>query len=126
MPCPEFCIRERTVASLSSINALQASVAQAERQVQKDQVRVNQDADRLEASRAQLVKDKQTLADNQRESNQAQATQAAENPTPAINLNSAIENPPRSAQQLPADLQPPKPQVNTLGQTIGQYINVTA
>ncbi|MYM69285.1 hypothetical protein GTP45_20935 [Pseudoduganella sp. FT55W] len=114
------------MASLSSINALQASVAQAERQVQKDQVRVNQDADRLEASRAQLVKDKQTLADNQRESNQAQATQAAENPTPAINLNSAIENPPRSAQQLPADLQPPKPQVNTLGQTIGQYINVTA
>ena len=81
------------MASLLSINALQASVAQAERQVQKDQVRVNQDADRLEASRAQLSKDKQTLADNQRES--AQATQAAEKPTPSVNLNSAIENPPQ-------------------------------
>lgn len=114
------------MASLSSINALQASVAQAERQVQKDQVRVNQDADRLEASRAQLVKDKQTLSDNQRESNQAQATQAADNPAPTVNLNSAIENPPRAAQQLPADLAPPKPSVNTLGQTIGKFINVTA
>jgi hypothetical protein len=115
------------VASLSSINALQASVAQAERQVQKDQVRVNQDADRLEASRAQLVKDKQTLSDNQRESNQAQATQAADKPAaPTVNLNSAIENPPRAAQQLPAELAPPKPSVNTLGQTIGKFINVTA
>jgi len=112
------------VASLLSINALQASVAQAERQVQKDQVRVNQDADRLEASRAQLAKDKQTLGDNQRESNQA--TQAAEKPAPAVNLSSAIENPPRAAQQLPAELAPPKPRVNTLGQTIGQYINITA
>lgn len=114
------------MASLSSINALQASVVQAERQVQKDQVRVSQDADRLDASRAQLVKDKQTLSDNQRDSNQAQATQAAEKPAPTVNLNSAIENPPRAAQKLPAELQPPKPQVNTLGQTIGQFINVTA
>jgi hypothetical protein len=112
------------VASLSSINALQASVAQAERQVQKDQVRVSQDADRLEASRAQLNKDKQTLSDNQRESNQA--TQAAEKPAPGVNLNTAIEKPPRAAQQLPADLAPAKPSVNTLGQTIGQFINVTA
>nr|WP_202414226.1 hypothetical protein [Duganella flavida] len=103
---------------------MQASVAQAERQVQKDQVRVSQDADRLETSRAQLSKDKQTLSDNQRESNQA--TQAAQKPAPTVNLTSAIENPPRSAQQLPADLLPPKPQVNTLGQTIGQLINVTA
>nr|WP_155464611.1 hypothetical protein [Duganella radicis] len=107
-----------------SINALQASVAQAERQVQKDQVRVNQDADRLETSRAQLAKDKQTLSDNQRESNQA--TQATEQPAPSVNLSSAIENPPRSAQQLPAELVQPKPSINTLGQTIGQYINITA
>lgn len=112
------------MASLLSINALQASVAQAERQVQKDQVRVNQDSDRLEASRAQLTKDKQTLADNQRDSNQA--TQAAEKPAPVVNLTSAIEKPPRSAQQLPSDLLPPKPQVNTLGQTIGKFIHVTA
>lgn len=112
------------MATLLSINALQASVAQAERQVQKDQVRVSQDADRLDASRAQLAKDKQTLADNQRESNQA--TQAAEKPAPALNLDSAIENPPRATQQLPADLAQPRPRVNTLGQTIGQYINITA
>jgi hypothetical protein len=112
------------VATLLSINALQASVAQAERQVQKDQVRVSQDADRLDASRDQLATDKQKLADNQRESNQA--TQAAEKPAPTVNLNRAIENPPRAEQKLPAELQPPKPQVNTLGQTIGQFINTTA
>lgn len=112
------------MASLLSINALQASVALAERQVQKDQVRVSQDAAKLDSSKDLLAKDKQKLADNQQESNQA--TQAAEKPAPAVNLNSAIENPPRSAQQLPADLQAPKPQVNTLGQTIGKYINVTA
>jgi hypothetical protein len=112
------------VASLSSINALQASVVQAERQVQRDQVRVSEDADRLDASRDQLNKDKQTLSDNQRDSNQA--TQAAQKPLPTVNLTSAIENPPRAEQQLPADLVAPKPQVNTLGQTIGKFINVTA
>ncbi|NVM76659.1 small-conductance mechanosensitive channel [Duganella sp. SG902] len=112
------------MATLLSINALQASVAQAERQVQKDQVRVSQDAARLDASRDQLAKDKQTLADNQRES--SRAAQAAEKPAAPVNLNSAIENPPRAAQQLPAELAQPKPRVNTLGQTIGQYINITA
>ena len=112
------------MASLLSINALQASVAQAERQVQKDQVRVHQDADRLDASRAQLAKDQQTLSDNQRQSNQA--TQAAQAPAPTVDLDSAIAYPPRAAQQLPAGLAPPKPSVNTLGQTIGQYINITA
>jgi hypothetical protein len=112
------------VPSLSSINALQASVVQAERQVQRDQVRVNEDADRLDASRDQLTKDKQTLSDNQRDSNQA--TQAAQKPLPTVNLARAIENPPRAEQQLPADLTTPKPQVNTLGQTVGKFINITA
>lgn len=112
------------MASIQSINALQASVVQAERQVQKDQVRVSQDADRLDASKDQLAKDKQTLATNQQESNQA--TQPALKPLPTVNLTRAIENPPRSEQQLPADLVAPKPQVNTLGQTIGKFINVTA
>ena len=112
------------MASLSSINALQASVVQAERQVQRDQVRVSEDADRLDASRDQLNKDKQTLSDNQRDSNQA--TQATQKPLPTFNLTSAIENPQRAEQQLPADLVAPKPQVNTLGQTIGKFINVTA
>jgi len=112
------------MASLSSISALQASVARAERQVQKDQTQVNQDADRLDASRDQLNKDKQTLADNKSESSQAQA--AAQKPASTVNLTRAIENPPRAEQQLPADLVTAKPQVNTLGQTIGKYINVTA
>ena len=112
------------MATLSSINALQASVVQAERQVQRDQVRVSEDADRLDASRDQLDKDKQTLASNQRDSNQA--TQSAQKPLPTVNLTRAIENPPRSEQQLPADLVAPKPQVNTLGQTIGKFINITA
>ena len=112
------------MASLSSINALQASVVQAERQVQRDQVRVSEDANRLDASREQLTKDKQTLSDNQRDSNQA--TQAAQQPLPTVNLTSAIENPPRAAQQLPTDLVAPKPQINTLGQTIGKFINITA
>lgn len=112
------------MASLSSVNTLQASVALAERQVQKDQTRVSQDADRLDASRDQLVKDKQKLSDTQTQSNQA--TRAAQKPSPTVNLDRAIENPPRSEQQLPADLLLPKPQVNTLGQTIGTLINVTA
>ncbi|SDG94309.1 MULTISPECIES: hypothetical protein [unclassified Duganella] len=107
-----------------SVNALQASVAQAERQVQQDRVRVNQDTSRLDASRDQLARDKQKLADNQRDSDQA--TQAAEKPLPTVNLSRAIENPPRAQQVLPADLTAPKPQVNTLGQTIGKFINVTA
>lgn len=107
-----------------SLNALQASVAQAERQVQQDRIRVNQDADRLDASRNQLAKDKQTLADNQRDSKQA--AQAAQSPLPTVNLNNAIENPPRAQQALPPDLVQPKPQVNTLGQTVGKFINITA
>jgi hypothetical protein len=115
---------ENYVASIQSVNALQASVAQAERQVQQDRVRVNQDTSRLDASRDQLASDKQKLTATQKESNQA--TQAAEKPLPAVNLNNAIENPPRSEQKLPAELVAPKPQVNTLGQTIGQFINITA
>jgi hypothetical protein len=87
-------------------------------------MRVNEDADRLETSRDQLTKDKQTLTDTQRESQQA--TQPAPTPPASVNLTRAIENPPRAEQQLPADLALPKPQVNTLGQTIGKFINITA
>ncbi len=112
------------MASLSSINALQASVARAERQVQKDQSQVNQDASQLDSSRDQLVKDKQKLADTQKES--SQATASAQKPLPTVNLNRAIEDPSRAEQQLPADLVVARPQVNTLGQTIGKYINTTA
>jgi hypothetical protein len=112
------------VTSISSVNALQASVALAERQVQQDQVRVSQDASRLDASRSQLVADKQKLNDTQRESDKA--AQPPLQAAPAVNLNNAIEKPSRAEQILPPELSQPKPQLNTLGQTIGKLINVVA
>jgi hypothetical protein len=113
------------VASLSSVNALQASIAQAERLVQQDQTRVNQDASRLDQSRQQLAKDQQSLSDVQRQS--AQASAPAVKVTPAPDLTQAIEKPARAAQVLPAELTPkPQAQVNAQGQTIGKLINVTA
>jgi len=112
-----------------SVNAQQASIAQAERQVQQDQSRVNQDARRLEQSRSQLTKDKQTLADAPRQSTQAQQQQAPAGAS-AIRvsgaLNNAIERPNRAGQALPASLTAAKPQLNSLGQTIGKLINVVA
>ncbi|TFW22278.1 hypothetical protein [Duganella callida] len=108
------------MATFLSVNALQASVAQAERQVQQGQTRVAQDAARLDASRNQLAQERQRLSDTERESNQASAAQQAS--TPSINLDRAIEKPSRPAQQLPAS----RPQVNTLGQALGKFINVTA
>jgi len=113
------------VASVTSVSALQASIAQAERQVQTDQSRVNQDASRLEQSRVQLTKDKQTLSDTQQQS--AQASAPPLKATPAPNLNNAIEKPSRAEQVLPADLTaPPKPQINAQGETIGKLINIVA
>ena len=111
------------MASVTSVSALQASIAQAERQVQTDQSRVSQDASRLEQSRVQLTKDKQTLSDSQQQSDQASAPPLKA--APAVNLNNAIEKPNRAEQILPAALQP-KPQVNAQGETIGKLINVTA
>jgi hypothetical protein len=111
------------VATISSVNALQASVAQAERLVQQDQSRVAQDTNRLQESKDLLTKDRSDLSDTQQQSRTAQANAPAPQP---INLSSAIENPPRSQQVLPADLTAPKPQVNAQGQTIGRLINITA
>jgi len=111
------------MASISSVNALQASVAQAERLVQQDQSRVAQDSDRLQQSKDLLTKDRSDLSDTQQQSRTAQAN--APTPQP-INLNSAIEKPLPSQQALPADLTAPKPQVNAQGQTIGRLINITA
>lgn len=111
------------MASVSSVNALQASIAQAERLVQQDQTRVNQDASRLDQSRQQLATDQQTLSDVQRQSTQASAPPLKA--TPAPNLTQAIEKPARAEQVLPPELTP-KAQVNTQGQTIGKLINVTA
>ena len=113
------------MASVSSVNALQASVAQAERLVQQDQTRVDQDTDRLEQSKDQLSKDKANLSDTQQKSRAAQAS-TTQTAAPQINLNNAIENPPRSQQVLPPDLTPPKPQLNAQGQTIGRLINIVA
>lgn len=85
---------------------------------------MSQDANRLDASRDQLARDKQTLSDTQRQSDQA--AQPPLEAAPAVNLNNAIEKPSRAEQKLPAELTPPRPQVNTLGQTIGKFINVVA
>jgi chromosome segregation ATPase len=112
------------VATVTSVSALQASIAQAERQVQQDQSRVNQDASRLEQSRQQLSKDKETLSDTQRESDQASAPPVKA--APAVDLKNAIEKPSRAEQSLPADLTPPKPQINARGETLGKLINVVA
>lgn len=89
---------------------------------------MNQDASRLEQSQSQLTKDKQTLADTQRQS--TQASQAAPVAAPAVELgsalNNAIERPSRAEQSLPASLTAARPQLNSLGQTIGKLINVVA
>lgn len=112
-----------------SVNVLQASVAQAERQVQQGQSRVNQDTSRLEQSRNQLSKDQQTLADTRRQSTQAQQQQAPAG-APAIQLGAAltnaIERPNRAEQTLAGNLTAARPQLNAQGQTIGKLINVVA
>lgn len=120
--------RGEIVATVSSVNGLQASIANAERQVQQDQSRVNQDASRLEQSRSQLRADKQELSARQDDSRQAQRKEAAATPAPApaVRLDRAIENPPPSQQQLPAELRPAQPRLNSLGQTIGKLINEVA
>lgn len=112
------------VAALTSVNALQASVAQAQQLVQQDQTRVNQDASRLEQSQQQLTKDKQQLSDTQQQSRQA--SQPAPKAAAPVRIDNAIEKPAPSQQALPAALTAARPQVNTLGQTIGKFINTVA
>lgn len=112
------------MVTVTSINALQSAVVRAERQVQQGETRVNQDAARLDQSENQLSRDRESLAQNQRES--TQAARPALEPAPAVNLNRAIENPSRAEQALPGLFAASRPQVNSLGQTIGKFINVTA
>jgi hypothetical protein len=112
------------VVTVTSVSALQSSVVRAERQVQNGETRVNQDTARLDQSQNQLSRDRETLAQSQRESTAAART--APTPAPAINLNRAIERPARSEQTLPAEFTTSRPQVNSLGQTIGKFINVAA
>ena len=123
-----FC-HQGNIVAVTSVNALPASVAQAERQVQQGQSRVSQDASRLEQSRGQLTKDRQTLADTQRQSTQAQQQQAPARSS-AIRLGAAlsgaIERPNRAEQLLAANPAAARPQLNAQGQTIGKLINITA
>lgn len=90
---------------------------------------MNQDANRLEQSRGQLTKDRQTLADSQRQSTQAQQQQAPTQPS-AIQLGAAltgaIERPNRAEQLLAAAPTAARPRLNAQGQTIGKLINVVA
>ncbi|MET0319794.1 MAG: hypothetical protein ABW069_03625 [Duganella sp.] len=111
------------MVTVTSVSALQSAVVRAERQVQNGETRVNQDTARLDQSQNQLSRDRETLAQSQREST---AARPAPSPAPAINLNRAIERPARSEQTLPAELTASRPQVNSLGQTIGKFINVAA
>jgi hypothetical protein len=113
------------VASVSSVTALQASVALAERQVQQDQTRVTQDATRLDQSRSQLNKDKQELNDTQQLSRAAQQPELK--PGPTVQLDTALVYPSLSRQVAPSsEGSPPKPQLNAQGQTIGKLINIVA
>lgn len=112
------------MVTVTSISALQSAVVRAERQVQQGETRVNQDAERLDQSQNQLSKDKESLAQSQRDS--TTAARPALEPARAVNLNRAIENPSRAEQILPAALTASRPQVNSLGQTIGKLINITA
>jgi predicted nucleic acid-binding Zn-ribbon protein len=104
--------------SLTSLNSLQSAVAVAERKVQESRAQVARDEDRLDASRAELDTENQTLSRTQRDSAQAQAAATPTLPTPR--LDSAIEI------QVPPSLQAKTPTVNTLGQTIGKFIDEVA
>ena len=112
------------MVSLNSVASLQSTVVRAERQVQQGEVRVNQDSARLAQSENQLSKDRDSLAQSRRDSAAAQHT--APEPLRTPDLTRAIEQPSRAQQILPATLTAGAPQVNSLGQAIGRYINVVA
>jgi hypothetical protein len=61
------------VATLTNVNALQQSIAQAQRQVQRDVSQVQEDSSRLSASQAQLSRDQRQLQNVQQEGRAAQA-----------------------------------------------------
>ncbi|WP_431475776.1 hypothetical protein [Massilia eburnea] len=106
------------MVSLNSVNSLQTAVAFAERKVQQDRDQVAQDEDRLDASRSLLQLDSQSLTKAQQDSSRAQATAAPRLSSPR--LDNAIE------QRIPSGVLPKPPTLNSLGQTIGQLINVEA
>lgn len=106
------------MVSLNSINSLQIAVAYAERKVQQDRDQVAQNEDRLDASRALLQFDTQSLTKAQQDSSRAQSAAAPALSSPR--LDHAIE------QRIPAGLLPKQPTLNAFGQTIGKLINVEA
>ena len=106
------------MATVTSVDTLRNAVAVAERKVQQDRTRVDQDASRLQDSRVQLAKDQEQLSTRQKESRQAEgATAVAAAP---VQVDRAITKP------VPTDLSalPRAPQLNAQGQTIGRIINV--
>ena len=111
------------MASLSSINSLQASLATAQRRVEQGQNQVQRDSEQLASSQRQLVKEKEQLSDTQRSTQQAQASTQA--PVKVPQLDQAIK------VAVPSQLglnnsQPVQPQLNSYGQSIGRLINTTA
>lgn len=109
------------MASLSSINSLQANLATAQRRVEQGQNQVQRDSEQLADSRRQLIKEKEQLSDTQRSSPQAQASSAE--PIKVPQLDQAIKVPvPLAFNGAQAD----QPQLNSFGQSIGRLINVVA
>lgn len=109
------------MASLSSINSLQASLATAQRRVEQGQNQVQRDSEQLADSRRQLIKEKEQLSDSQRSTQQAQAGSAE--PIKVPQLDQAIK------VAVPSQLginSVQQPQLNSFGQSIGRLINTTA
>lgn len=111
------------VASLTSINSLQASLATAQRRVEQGQNQVQRDSEQLADSRRQLIKEKEQLSDTQRSSQQAQAS--SQEPIRVPQLDQAIKVAVPSQLGLNT-VQQAQPQLNSFGQSIGRLINVTA
>lgn len=111
------------MASLTSINSLQATLATAQRRVEQGQNQVQRDSEQLADSRRQLVKEKEQLSDTQRSTQQAQAS--SQTPIKVPQLDQAIKVAVPSQLGLNA-VQQVQPQLNSFGQSIGRLINVTA
>lgn len=109
------------MASLSSLNSLQASLATAQRRVEQGQNQVQRDSEQLADSRRQLLKEKEQLSDTQRSTQQAQAGSAE--PIKVPQLDQAIKVAVPSQLGINSIQQP---QLNSFGQSIGRLINTTA
>ena len=113
------------VASLTSINSLQASLATAQRRVEQGQNQVQRDSEQLADSRRQLVKEKEQLSDTQRSTRQAQASSGEAIKVPQLDQAIRVAVPAQLSLNTVAQAAP-QPQLNSFGQSIGRLINVTA